>query len=526
MVITTCPNGFTLPVKRPFPNMPLRVSFSLFSVLAILVNLVAADPSRPNIVWIYADDHAYQAISAYSDRFKELAPTPNIDRLAKEGAIFRNSYVANSICGPARACILTGLHSHKNNVPRNGMPMDFSNPTFPGILRDSGYVTAVYGKWHLKVAPEGFDDWKIMLGQGRYFNQDYRMKTDSGEKSKRIEGYSSDTVADMTMDFLRTNAGKGKPVMVMCQFKSPHGPWSPALRNLDFLKDQTIAEPPTFYDDHSGRTAAGTANMTILNTMRESFHLKGNPDSAHYDRLPPEQRKRAIESLAYENRRLASGQLKGDDLQREKYQRYIHDYLRCVKANDENVGRILDYLEESGLAENTIVCYSSDQSFYLGEHGWYDKRFMYHQSFFTPLLMRWPGKIQAGTEVEELVQNIDMAPTFLSIGGARIPETMQGEALVPLFEGDSSKDWRKSLYYHFYESEDNQHKVAKHEGVYDGRFKLINFYELGEWEFFDREIDPYELHNRIEDPHYQDTIAKLRIELKRLKKQYDVEMPQ
>ncbi len=505
--------------------MPPRIVSSFFLLVFLFSASFAAEQSRPNIVWIYADDHAYQAISAYSDRFKDLAPTPNIDRLAKEGAIFRNSYVSNSICGPARATILTGLHSHKNNVPNNGMPMDFSNPTFPGILRNSGYATALYGKWHLKVAPQGFDDWKVMKGQGRYFNQDYRVKTSRGEKEERIEGYSPDAVTNMTIDFLEANAGKGQPVMVMCQFKSPHGPWSPAIRNLDFLKDVKIPEPPTFYDNHEGRVAAGKAQMTILKTMRESFHLKGDPDSAHYDRLGPEQHKRAVESLAYENRHLASGRLKGDDLQREKYQRYIHDYLRCVKANDENVGRILDYLEESGLEENTIVCYSSDQSFYLGEHGWYDKRFMYHQSFFTPLLVRWPGEIQPGTEVNAMVQNIDMAPTFLSIGGVPVPESMQGEDLSPLFDGKGPADWRKSLYYHFYESEDNQHKVAKHEGVYDGRFKLIHFYELGEWEFFDREIDPYELNNRISDPHYQDTIASLKKELGRLKDQYDVEVP-
>ncbi len=500
--------------------MSQQTRFFLALAAVSVASLISAGQSRPNIVWIYADDHAYQAISAYD------APTPNIDRLAEEGAIFRNSYVANSICGPARACILTGLHSHKNNVPGNGMPMDFSNPTFPDLLRQSGYTTALYGKWHLKVAPQGFDDWKIMIGQGRYFNQDYRMKMESGEKTERVEGYSPDTVTDMTLDFLRDNAGPGKkPVMVMCQFKSPHGPWSPALRHLDFLKDETIPEPPTFYDDYAGRQAAGAANMTILRTMREGFHLKGDPDSAHYDRLPPEQRQTAHQSLAYENRHLASGRLAGKDLQREKYQRYIHDYLRCVKANDENVGRILDYLEASGLADNTIVCYSSDQSFYLGEHGWYDKRFMYHQSFFTPLLIRWPERIEPGTEVESLVQNIDMAPTFLSVGGAEVPESMQGEDLTPLLGGEPPRDWRQSLYYHFYESDDRQHQVAKHEGVYDGRFKLISFYERGEWEFFDREIDPYELHNRIDDPHYQDTIAGLRAELGRMKETYEVKVP-
>lgn len=517
--------GSFLNVNLRFYRMPHRTVFS-FCLFAILHSVsFSADQSSPNIIWIYADDHAYQAISAYDDRFKDLAPTPNIDRLAEEGAIFRNSYVSNSICGPARATILTGLHSHKNNVPNNGMPMDFSNPTFPGILKENGYTTALYGKWHLKVAPEGFDDWKIMKGQGRYFNQDYRVKTASGEREERIEGYSTDTVTRMTIDFLEENAGKGKPVMVMCQFKSPHGPWSPAIRNLDFLKDVEIPTPPTFYDDHSGRVAAGEAKMTILKTMREGFHLKGDPDSAHYDRLGPEQRKQAIDSLGYENRHLASGKLEGDDLKREKYQRYIHDYLRCVQANDENVGRLLDYLEESGLAENTIVCYSSDQSFYLGEHGWYDKRFMYHQSFSTPLLIRWPGKISPGTEVQELVQNIDMAPTFLSIGGSPVPESMQGKDLAPLLKGDAPVDWRESLYYHFYESENNQHLVAKHEGVYDGRFKLMNFYEIGEWEFFDREIDPYELYNRIEDPHYQDTITSLKTELNRLKKQYEVKVP-
>jgi arylsulfatase A-like enzyme len=264
--------------------------------------------------------------------------------------------------------------------------------------------------------------------------------------------------------------------------------------------------------------------MTILKTMTEDFHLKGDVTRAHYNRLTPEEEQLARNSLGYENRKLAKGDLRETALKKEKYQRYIHDYLRCVKANDENVGRILKYLEESGLAENTLICYSSDQGFYLGEHGWYDKRFMYNESFFTPLLMRWPGHIEPGTVVEELVQNIDIAPTFLSLGKAPIPEVMQGVDLTPLLYGITPLNWRTLLYYHFYESDDTTHKVPKHEGVFDGRYKLIHFYEIGEWEFFDCDSDPYEMHNRINDPDYQEVISSLKTELTNLKRQYEVEI--
>ena len=480
---------------------------------------------RPNILWIYADDHAYQAISAYNDRFAKLAPTPNIDRLAQEGALFKNSYVSNSICAPARATILTGAHSHINGVIDNRIPISFDQPTFPAILRENGYTTAVFGKWHIKTKPEGFDDFKIHIGQGTYFNPDYRVKDGDGEKTVQLQGYSSDRTTTEALDFIKKNKDGGKPFMVMCQFKSPHGPWSPALRNLSFLRDVELPEPPTFNDGYRGRKAAEAAGMTILNTMTEDRLLKGDVTKAHYNRLTPEEEKVARNSLGYENRKLAKGDLREIALKKEKYQRYIHDYLRCVKANDENVGRILAYLEESGLAENTLVCYSSDQGFYLGEHGWYDKRFMYNESFSTPLLMRWPGHIEAGTVVKELVQNIDIAPTFLSLGKAEVPARMQGADLTPLLYGIKPTEWRSHVYYHFYESYDNTHKVAKHEGVFDGRYKLIHFYEIGEWEFFDCESDPHEMQNRISDPNSRSKIQTLKLELTNLKKQYDVKTP-
>lgn len=480
---------------------------------------------RPNIIWIYADDHAFQAISAYHDRFAELAPTPNIDRIAHEGALFKHSYVSNSICAPARANILTGVHSHKNGVLDNRTAISFDQPTFPAILRDNGYTTAVFGKWHIKTKPEGFDEFKILIGQGEYFNPRYRVKEGDGEKTVELEGYSSDRTTTETLDFIQKQKDSDQPFMVMCQFKAPHGPWSAALRYLDFLKDVHIAEPPTFNDGHRGRKAAAAANMTILNTMVEDRLLKGDPKKAHYDRLTPEEELIATKSLAYENRKLARGDLRETALKKEKYQRYIHDYLRCVQANDENVGRILAYLDESGLADNTLICYSSDQGFYLGEHGWYDKRFMYNESFFTPLLMRWPGHIEPGTVVDELVQNIDIAPTFLSLGKAQVPTNMQGADLTPLLYGITPNQWRSHVYYHFYESYDPTHQVAKHEGVFDGRYKLIHFYEIDEWEFFDCKTDPYEMHNRIRDPGFLRTINQLKTELVNLKRQYEVDSP-
>lgn len=480
---------------------------------------------RPNIIWIYADDHAFQAISAYHDRFAKLAPTPNIDRIANEGALFKHSYVSNSICAPARANILTGVHSHKNGVLDNRTPISFDQPTFPAILRENGYTTAVFGKWHIKTKPEGFDDFKILIGQGQYHNPDYRVKEGDGEKQVQLEGYSTDRTTTEALNFIKANKDSGKPFMVMCQYKAPHGPWSPALRNLDLLRDEEIPEPPTFNDGHRGRKAAAAANMTILKTMVEDRLLKGDPAKAHYDRLTEEEFQRAKNAFAYENRRLAKGDLRETALKKEKYQRYIHDYLRTVRGNDENVGRILSYLDESGLAENTMICYSSDQGFYLGEHGWYDKRFMYNESFFTPLLMRWPGHIESGTVVEELVQNIDIAPTFLSLGKAPIPDVMQGEDLTPILYGIKPQQWRSHVYYHFYESYDNLHKVAKHEGVFDGHFKLIHFYEIGEWEFFDCAADPFEMHNRINDPGRRNKISNLKTELAKLKIQYEVQTP-
>lgn len=480
---------------------------------------------RPNILWIYADDHAFQAISAYHNRFAKLAPTPNIDRLAQEGAIFKHSYVSNSICAPARANVLTGVHSHLNGVIDNRTPISFDQPTFPAILRDNGYTTAVFGKWHIKTKPEGFDDFKIHIGQGTYFNPDYRVKDGEGEKTEHFEGYCSDVTTDMTLEFLQKQANSDQPFMIMCQFKAPHGPWSPALRNLDFLRDVPLPEPPTFNDGYRGRKAAKSAGMRILNDMVSDRLLKLDPLKAHYNRLTLEEQKIASKALAYENRRLAGGDLRETALKKEKYQRYIHDYLRAVKANDENVGRILAYLDQTGLSGNTLVCYSSDQGFYLGEHGWYDKRFMYNESFFTPLLMRWPGHIEPGIIVEELVQNIDMAPTFLSLGKATIPARMQGEDLTPLLYGIKPPHWRNHLYYHFYESYDNTHKVAKHEGVFDGRYKLIHFYEIDEWEFFDCQSDPYEMHNRINDPGTRSIVNNLKTELANLKIQYRVETP-
>lgn len=483
---------------------------------------------RPNIIWIYADDHAFQAISAYHDRFAILAPTPNIDRIAHEGALFKHSYVVNSICAPARANILTGVHSHKNGVLDNRIPISFDQHTFPAILRENGYTTAVFGKWHIKTKPEGFDDFKILIGQGQYFNPDYRIKDGAGEKTVQLEGYSTDRTTTEALDFIKANKDSGKPFMVMCQYKAPHGPWSPALRNMELLRDVEIPEPPTFNDGYRGRKAAAMSKMTILgNFVGERFDrlLKGDPATSHYGRLSDEELQRAKNFFGYENRRIIKGDLRETALKKEKYQRYIHDYLRTVQGNDQNVGRILNYLDESGLAENTLVCYSSDQGFYLGEHGWYDKRFMYNESFFTPLLMRWPGHIEPNTVVEELVQNIDMAPTFLSLGKAPVPDVMQGMDITPLLYGIKPQQWRSHVYYHFYESYDSTHEVPKHEGVFDGRYKLIHFYELGEWEFFDCSSDPYEMHNRINDSRSRSKIAELKAELARLKREYEVEEP-
>lgn len=486
-----------------------------------------AAPVRPNIVWIYSDDHAQNAVSAYGGRLSEVAPTPNIDRIAREGILFRNSFVTNSICGPCRAVVLTGLHSHLNGFRQNEDVFDGSQQTFPKLLREAGYQTALFGKWHLVSEPTGFDTWEILPGQGHYYHPDFITPGGQGP----VEGYVTDVITDKALNWLENERKRDRPFMLMVQHKAPHREWEPGPDHLTLFDDVKIPEPDTLFDDYSGRgTAAREQDMTIAETMLLDRDLKvwdgTERDCPGWQRTHG--RMNAAQLAAWdaayepENQAFREASLEGDDLTRWKYQRYLKDYLRCVASIDDNVGRILAYLEETGLDHNTAVFYSSDQSFYLGEHGWFDKRFIYEESLRTPLAVRWPGVIKPGSEAKQLVQNLDCAPTFLEIAGIEAPAAMQGASLVPLMKGKAPDTWRTSIYYHYYEGPDSWHRVHKHYGVRTDRYKLVYFYELDEWEFYDLENDPNEMSSEYENPEYAGEIRTLKDELARLRALYRV----
>ena len=492
---------------------------------ALLMSSVASctlPRKQPNILFIFTDDHAYQAISAYGSNRNQ---TPNIDRIAEEGVLFTNCCVTNSICAPSRAVIQTGKHSHLNGVYDNRQVFDTSQQTFPKILKTVGYETAMVGKWHLKAEPDYFDYWNVLPGQGHYYNPDFR----TPDGLIREEGYVTEIVTNKALEWLKNGRDAQKPFMLMLQHKAPHREWAPNLKDINLYDDVEMPEPLTLFDDYAKRgSAAANQEMEIDRHMNMNIDLKvwdyDNPDAPErrfMDRMTPEQLSQWRSAYNEKNKEFHARSLSGKDLVRWKYQRYIKDYLRCIHSVDENVGRVLDYLNESGLAKDTVVIYSSDQGFYLGEHGWFDKRFMYQESFKTPLIARWPGVTKAGSTCDALVSNLDFAETFLDIAGADIPEDMQGYSLTPLLKGKKPADWRKSLYYHYYEYP-AVHMVNKHEGVFDGRYKLMHFYELDEWELYDLEKDPNELNSIYVDPDYADVVDRLKQELQRLKQQNKV----
>jgi arylsulfatase A-like enzyme len=482
---------------------------------------------RPNILFIFSDDHAYQAISAYGYEIGKFAPTPNIDRIAAEGMRFDRCFVTNSICAPSRATILTGKHSHLNSVPTNRERFDSTQMTFPRILQESGYQTAIVGKWHLKTTPMGFDFWQVLPGQGHYYNPDFR----TAQGTIRVKGYVTEIVTDKALEWLQEKRDKTKPFMLMLQHKAPHRRWEPGPGQLGMFDDVTFPEPENLFDDYEGRgTAAREQDMTIDNTMRLGGDLKVWPDQddpgreRFTRRFEDDQRRLWAEKYDPVREEYLEAGLRGKELVSWKYQRYMRDYLACIQSVDENVGRMLDYLEESGLAENTVVIYNSDQGFYLGEHGWFDKRFMYEESLRTPLVVRWPGVTGSGKVNDELVSNLDFAQTFLEIGGVEAPDDMQGKSLVPLLQGNTPGDWRKSLYYHYYEFP-GAHSVRKHEGIATKEYKLMHFYNLDEWELYDLANDPREMRSVYDDPAFEKVILQLKKELDSLKILYDVPVP-
>lgn len=487
---------------------------------------VAAASQRPNMVFIFSDDHATQAVSAYGGMLADVVPTPNLDRIAEKGMLFKRCMVGNSICGPSRATILTGKHSHLNGFMVNeSTQFDGSQQTFPKLLQEAGYQTALIGKWHLGSEPTGFDHWDILPGQGNYYNPDFI----NPDGKYRVEGYVTDVITDKARTWLDQTRDKNKPFILMVQHKAPHRNWSPALEYLTAFDDVTLPEPDTLFDTYEGRgTAAREQDMTLEKTMTLSADLKVREREIHEElswmidkRMNTEQFKAWNRAYQPKNDAFIKANPQGKDLVRWKYQRYLKDYLRCIKSVDDSVGELWAHLEKKGLLENTVFIYSSDQGFYLGEHGWFDKRFMYDESYRTPLLVSWPGVTKPGSMNSDLVSNLDFAETFLDIAGVEIPNDMQGASLLPILAGHKPEDWRETLYYHYYEYP-GWHMVHRHEGVYDGRYKLMNFYDLGEWELYDLESDPREMTNQYENPEYAEVVKRMHQELEALRQKHQV----
>lgn len=508
-----------------------RIVTALLLFAAFSSAVVAAD--RPNILFIFSDDHAPHAIGAYDGWLKSVNPTPNIDKLASQGMLFRNSFCTNSICGPSRAVIQTGKHSHKNGFMNNGNSFDWNQQTFPKLLRKAGYTTAIYGKSHLKGTPQGYDDWKVLPGQGLYYNPD--MKTPDG--MKKINGHCTDVVTKLAVEWLKDGREDNKPFMLMVQHKAPHRNWMPAKRHLDLYEDIDIPEPATLFDQWlDNAPPARHQELEIDRHMHLNFDLfvdltpdfDGNAVTGRIDksawrnmqRMTPKQMKFWREAYGPRDKAFHDANLSGKELVRWKYQRYAKNYLRCIKGVDESVGTLMDTLNDLNLADNTLVIYSSDQGFYVGDHGWFDKRWMYEESLKMPLIVKWPEVTKPGTVNTNLVQNLDYAETFLDVAGAEIPTDMQGASLVPLLKGESPDDWRESIYYHYYEYP-SVHMVPRHNGIRTNRYKLMHFYRFDEWEFYDLEKDPDELQNEYNNPDYADVISTVKQQFNDLQKHYD-----
>ena len=515
-----------------------------------------APKARPNIVFIYSDDHATAAIGTYQNSVvASFAETPNIDSLAAAGMRFDSAFCTNGICAPARAVVLTGKHSNMNGVLDNGSVFDGSQETFPKLLRKGGYQTALIGKWHLKTNPTGFDYWDILPGQGQYYSPEFiRPAANYDEEAsaelqasqnmterRRIEGYATEVTTDLGLAWLEEERDPEKPFLLMLQHKAPHRSWMPSPEQHALYAGETLPEPATLFDEYAGRASgAKTQEMSISDHMWLWYDLKvptaywGIEDTASIELDGPDRWAEGLEGRMNEEQRAAwlaaytpgneafrdarlAGELEGDQLTSWKYQRYIKDYLRCINGVDESVGRVTDWLKANGLDENTIVVYSSDQGFFLGEHGWYDKRWMYEESLQLPLVVRWPGTVAPGGTDAHLVQNLDFAPTFLDVAGIEIPAAMQGQSLVPILRGEElgKGQWRDSIYYRYFEV--GIHAVPPHYGVRTERHKLIYYHALDEWELFDLERDPDELKSCFEQPEYAQVRRELEAELKRLR---------
>jgi len=489
---------------------------------------------KPNIVFIFSDDHAPHAIGAYNGWLKSVNPTPRIDQLANQGMLFEKSFCTNSICGPSRAVIMTGKHSHKNGFMNNGNSFNWNQQTFPKILRKAGYTTALYGKSHLKGNPKGFDDWKVLPGQGDYYNPD--LITPKGRV--RIDGHCTDVVTDLAVEWLKTGRDKTKPFMLMVQHKAPHRNWMPALRHLPLYDDIKIPEPTTLFDKwEDNAPPARHQELEIDRHMDINYDLfldltadyEGAPSQKRQDRSAWRNMKKMTKDqlsswrafYGPRDKAFHEANLSGKELVRWKFQRYAKNYLRCVRGVDDSVGKIQDTLKNLKLDDNTVVIYSSDQGFYIGDHGWYDKRWMYEESLMMPLIVKWPGVTKPDSRSVQMVQNLDYAQTFLEMAGAEIPSNMQGRSLVPILKNGKADDWRDSIYYHYYEYP-SVHMIPRHYGIRTERYKLIHFYQFGnEWEMYDLKEDPDELTNIYGKADKKSLQKDLKEQLVAIRKFYD-----
>ncbi len=506
-----------------------KIMKKAFLFVVIIFALIACQKKAetpPNIIFIFSDDHALNAISAYSDN---LISTPSIDRLASEGMLFTNCFCANSICAPSRATVLTGKYSHMNGVRDNADRFDSSQVTFPKLLQQHGYQTAILGKWHLKSQPTGFDYWEVLPDQGDYYNPTFITATDT----TRYSGYATRIITDKGMDWLERR-DKSRPFLLMVQHKAPHRNWMPEVEKVREYSQKTFPEPATLYEDYSGSIPRSTQEMTIAHHMIMDYDLKIPTDSLmandpagepmkpewwswDFSKLDSNQQKAWKEAMGYRTHDYRERHLTGKALTAWKYQQYMRDYLGCIESVDENVGRLLDYLDQQGLAENTIVVYSSDQGFYLGEHGWFDKRWMYEESLHMPFIIRYPENIAPGSVSDEMIQNIDFAPTFLDYAGVAVTEDMQGKSFRSILTGGQQGPFRDEIYYHYYEYP-AVHMVMKHYGIRTERYKLIHFYEQDIWELYDLKNDPHEMNNLVADPAHQELLDSLKDRLAALKK--------
>jgi len=497
----------------------------------------AEQPTRPNIIFIFSDDHAYQAIGAYGGYLHDVVRTPNIDSIAEQGMLFERCFVTNSICGPMRAVIQSGRYSHLNGFLRNEgrtfSRFDGDQVSFPRLLQAAGYQTAIIGKWHLgeHQAPQGYDYSEVLVGQGPYYNPTMlRDATGSGDRElvERVqhEGYTTDIINDLALDWLQNGRDDSQPFMLMLQHKAPHREWSPRPDIYATWRDVVIPEPPTLFENYDEQVEPRQQQ-----TMTIARHFRPGPD-AKLDNWSPrnltdEQRTAYLAAFAEENAQFEAALPNMTEQERVRWvhQRYMHTYLACIESVDNSVGEVLQYLQDNGLADNTVVIYSSDQGFYLGEHGWFDKRWVYEQSLRTPFIVRWPGVVEPGSRNSDIVSPLDFAETFLDIAGVPVPDTMQGRSLVPVLAGHTPDDWRTSFYYHYYENP-GSHNVSRHYAVCTARYKLACYYNTNNdekiWELIDLEADPLEQHNYYGDPAYAQVQAELHAELDRLREQYQV----